>query len=90
MSAQAGTLRADARTISLVSVAHALSHFLQLNVAPLFPIIKDDLGVSYAALGLTTGIFYAVSGVCQTLAGFAVDRFGARRVLTAGLVLCVL
>lgn len=90
MSAAQATLRADARTISLVSVAHALSHFLQLNIAPLFPVIKDDLGVSYAALGLTTGIFYAVSGVCQTLAGFAVDRFGARRVLTAGLVLCTL
>ena len=30
-----------------------------------------------------------MSGVCQTLAGFAVDRFGARRVLFSGLVLCI-
>jgi sugar phosphate permease len=28
-----------------------------------------------------------VSGICQTAAGFAVDRFGARRVLFCGLVL---
>ena len=57
------TLRSDIQVMSLVSVAHALSHFLQLNIAPLFPILKDELDVSYAALGLTTGIFYAVSGV---------------------------
>lgn len=84
------TLRSDIQVMSLVSVAHALSHFLQLNIAPLFPLLKDELDVSYAALGLTTGIFYAVSGVFQTVSGFAVDRFGARRVLTGGLFLCVL
>ena len=65
------TLRSDIQVMSLVSVAHALSHFLQLNIAPLFPILKDELDVSYAALGLTTGIFYAVSGVFQTVSGFA-------------------
>jgi MFS family permease len=52
-----------------------------------FPLIKDDLGVSYVALGGTVALYYIVSGICQTLAGFAVDRYGARRVLFLGLAL---
>jgi FSR family fosmidomycin resistance protein-like MFS transporter len=76
------------RTISLVSLAHGLSHFFQIATAVVFPLIKDDLGVSYVALGGTVALYYVVSGICQTLAGFAVDRFGARRVLFCGLVLC--
>ncbi|MBI2748622.1 MAG: MFS transporter [Burkholderiales bacterium] len=85
----AGALRQDARIIGLVALAHGLSHFYQIATAVLFPMIRSDLGVSYAALGATTAAFYVVSGICQTLAGFAVDRFGARRVLFAGLTLCV-
>ena len=77
----------DIRIIGLVALAHGISHFFQISTAVLFPLIKDDLGVSYAALGGTVALYYAVSGVCQTLAGFAADRFGARRVLFAGLAL---
>jgi MFS family permease len=88
MLASAPALRHDVRVIGLVASAHSLSHFYQLAIAVLFPLIKDDLGVSYAALGATVALFYTVSGVCQTLAGFAVDRFGATRVLLSGLALC--
>ncbi len=87
MSAQ--SLAHDTRIIGLVALAHGLSHFFQIVTAVLFPLIRDDLGVSYAALGATTALYYVVSGVFQTLAGFAVDRFGARRVLFAGLALVV-
>jgi len=47
------TLNQDVRTISLVALAHGLSHFFQIATAVVFPLIKDDLGVSYAALGAT-------------------------------------
>ena len=90
MEAAARTLRQDVKVIGLIASAHGLSHFYQLVIAVLFPLIKDDLGVSYAALGATVAIFYVVSGVCQTIAGFMVDRLGARRVLIAGLALCSL
>jgi MFS family permease len=89
VSAAADTLRGDAKVIGLVGLGHSLSHFFQIATAVLFPLIKDDLGVSYAALGATVGLYYTVSGVCQTLAGFAVDRYGARRVLFTGLTLAV-
>jgi FSR family fosmidomycin resistance protein-like MFS transporter len=87
MTAAASTLRADAHVIGLVGVIHALSHFFQLSIAPLFPLIRDDLGVSYAELGVVMAVFFTVSGLAQTLAGFIVDRFGAKAILTGGLVL---
>jgi MFS family permease len=89
MSAAADSLRQDVKVIGLVALAHGLSHFYQIATAVLFPLIKEDLGVSYAALGSTVALYYIVSGICQTLAGFAVDRYGARRVLFAGLALAV-
>ena len=81
------SLNQDIRIIGLVALAHGLSHFYQIATAVVFPLIKDDLGVSYAALGATVAIYYVVSGICQTLAGFAVDKLGARRVLFFGLTL---
>lgn len=75
--------------ISLVAVAHGTSHFFQIIVAPLFPLITRDLDVSYAALGFAMTLFYAVSALCQPLAGFVVDRMGARRLLLSGLALMV-
>ena len=74
----------DARVIALISFAHGMSHFYQLLLAPLFPFIKDELGVSYAALGFLVALFYALSALLQPLAGFVVDRYGARNVLLIG------
>jgi FSR family fosmidomycin resistance protein-like MFS transporter len=79
----------NATIIGLVSVAHGVSHFYQIIVAPLFPFIKEDLGVSYAALGFAMTLFYAASALCQPVAGFVVDRLGARNVLFGGLALMV-
>jgi MFS family permease len=76
--------KGDAVVIGLVALAHGLSHFFQLIVAPLFPLIKDELGVSYAALGFVVTLFYALSAMFQPVAGFVVDRFGGRTVLIGG------
>ena len=73
--------------MGLVGAAHAASHFFHLILPPLFPILKTEFGVSYAGLGLLTALFYAASGIAQTIAGFLVDRFGARRILLGGLTL---
>jgi FSR family fosmidomycin resistance protein-like MFS transporter len=80
-------VRADAALIGLVGLAHSISHFSQLLLAPLFPWLKDDFGVSYTELGLLMSIFFVVSCVVQALAGFVVDRFSPRPVLFAGLSL---
>ena len=84
-SAPASSFRADAKVIGAVGSAHALSHFFQLVLPPLFPLLRAEFGVSYATLGALLSVMYVASGLCQFGAGFAVDRFGARPVLLAGL-----
>ena len=79
------TLRQDARVIGLVGLAHGVSHFFHLVLAALFPWLKTAFNLSYAELGLLMTVFFAISGVGQALAGFVVDRFGARAVLFSGI-----
>jgi MFS family permease len=80
-------LRQDALVIGLVGAAHSVSHFSQLLLAPLFPWLKTEFGVSYAELGFLLTIFFVVSCVVQALSGFLVDRHGPRPVLFAGLAM---
>ena len=84
---QDSTLRADARVIALVGLAHGTSHFYHLILAALFPWLKPAFGLSYAELGLLLTAFFVVSGVGQTVAGFVVDRVGARSVLFFGMAM---
>lgn len=86
-SSTATSFRTDARVIGLIAIAHAVSHVLQLALPPLFIFLKAEFDVSYAALGALMSVFYGASGLCQFGAGFAVDRFGARPVLLAGMAL---
>lgn len=79
--------RQDAHLIGLVGVAHLISHFSQLLLAPLFPWLKEAFVVSYAELGLLMSIFFVVSCIAQALSGFVVDRVGPRPVLFGGLAL---
>ena len=81
------SFRTDAGVIGLVGLAHLISHFSQLLLAPLFPWLKDEFSVSYAELGFLMTIFFVVSCAVQTLSGFWVDRFGPRPILFAGLSL---
>jgi MFS family permease len=86
-TAQPESLRRDVRIIGLIGVAHAFSHFFQLALPPLFPLLRADFDVSWTLLGALVGVFYAGSGAMQFASGFAVDRFGARPVLLGGLAL---
>jgi len=71
----------DLATISLVGLAHGTSHFHHLLLAPLFPVFIREFGLNYAQLGLLVSAFFLVSGLGQALAGFVVDKVGARPVL---------
>ena len=73
--------------MGLVGMAHMISHFSQLLLAPLFPWLKDEFNVSYIELGFLMTIFFVVSCAVQALSGFAVDRIGPRPILFAGLAL---
>jgi MFS family permease len=77
--------RHDVKVIGLVGFVHSLSHFYQLVLPPLFPLLKAEFDVSYAVLGSLFATFSITSGVAQFATGFLVDRRGARPVLYTGL-----
>src|SRR5207244_1760484 len=82
--------RNDPLVVSLIALGHATSHFMQLVLPPLFPLMREELGVTYATLGMVAAVFYAVSALLQPLAGFVVDRYGGRGVLLGGATLASL
>jgi MFS family permease len=83
-SARANT---ELRTLTLISIAHWVSHYYILVLPMLYPFLKGRLGVDFIALGLSMSVFGVVSGITQVPVGYIVDHFGARRVLIIGLVL---
>lgn len=81
------TNRERTMAFALVGSGHTMSHIYMLTLPPLFFLIKEDLGVSYAALGLLVTVFHVATGVCQIPSGILVDRMGARVTLTTGMML---
>ena len=73
--------------MGLVGIAHLISHFSQLLLAPLFPWLKTEFGVSYTELAFLLTLFFGVSCAAQAVSGFWVDRHGPRPILFAGLAL---
>jgi len=80
-------LRHDAEVIGLVGLAHGTSHFFHLMLPPLFPWLMAEFNLSYTGVGLLMTTFFVISGVGQALAGFVVDRIGARPVLMFGIAM---
>ncbi|MFC3126885.1 MFS transporter [Pseudoroseomonas globiformis] len=80
----------DWRIIGLIGTGHFLSHFYMLCLAPLFPLWREEFGVSYFALGLSVALMSAVTALLQTPVGFLVDRHGARPYLVGGTLIMAL
>jgi MFS family permease len=77
----------DAKIISIVAIAHFVSHVYIMLLPPIFLLVKDHFNASYAEIAFAITIYNVMSALLQTPAGFLVDRIGARVMLTAGLVL---
>ncbi len=75
------------RVLGPISVAHFVSHYYILLLAPMLPFVRADYGVSYTEIGFALVAFNVISAALQTPAGFLVDRFGGRLLLMAGLII---
>lgn len=87
MSSIAMTIKQDGPILALVCSGHFMSHVFILCLPPLFPLLHDELGVSFAALGLLLTVFYVCSGMVQIPVGFLVDRWGGPIAVICGLAL---
>jgi MFS family permease len=77
----------DAKVISIVAIAHFVSHVYIMLLPPIFLLVKDHFGVGYTEIALALTSYNVMSALLQTPAGFMVDRIGARVMLTGGLIL---
>jgi MFS family permease len=89
MASSAGSARpaSNAKVIGLISTGHFFSHFYMLLLPPLFPVLRDVYGVGFTELGLALTAFSLTTGFTQAPVGFLVDRYGARGILIAGVML---
>jgi FSR family fosmidomycin resistance protein-like MFS transporter len=83
LAARSGAPKRELKVVGLICSAHFLSHFHQLLLPPLFPLLRDFYGVGFTELGLTVAVLCITSGLTQVPFGFLVDRFGARAILIA-------
>lgn len=80
-------MMSDIKAMALIGLAHGCSHFFQLVLPALFPFLIGAFGVSYTELGILMTLFFITSALAQPVAGFLVDRYGARNLLFGGLSL---
>lgn len=69
-----------------VSLVHFVSHLHIMALPALLPILPEFFGVGFIELGLALSVFNIISALVQAPLGFAVDHYGAKRVLLAGLI----
>lgn len=87
LEARLGAPQREVKVIGLICAGHFFSHFYVLLVPSLFPILREVYGVGFTELGFAVACFSITTGLVQIPVGFVVDRYGAGRILTAGLFL---
>lgn len=83
--AEPDTPRREVRVLGLLGAGYFLKGFYLLALPPVFPLLKAEFAVGYAALGVVMTAFGLASGLARIPVGFLVDKVGARWFLMIGL-----
>lgn len=68
-----------------ISLAHLLNDAVQSVIPAIYPILKDQLALSFTQIGLITLVFQMTSSVLQPFVGRYADRHPSPYALTAGM-----
>jgi sugar phosphate permease len=79
--------RIQKTALILLLISGVINYVDRASLAVGLPLIRRDLGISIAHSGVLLSAFLCAYAICQLPAGAAVDRFGARLLLSAGLAL---
>ncbi|MFV3290041.1 MFS transporter [Pseudomonas sp. NY11955] len=79
--------QAGPKLLTQIAAVHFVSHVHIMLIPALLPVLPGLLGVGFVELGVALAVFNIVSALVQAPLGYAVDRYGARKVLKAGLLL---
>lgn len=79
--------RIQKTALILLLVSGVISYVDRASLAVGLPLIRRDLGISIAHSGVLLSAFLWIYAISQLPVGAAIDRFGARLMLSAGLAL---
>jgi MFS family permease len=86
-SASARTIRLRRTAILILTLSGTVNYLDRATLAVANPLVRKDLGLSIAGMGLLLSAFLWSYAFSQLPAGALVDRLGPRRLLTCGLTL---
>jgi MFS family permease len=79
--------RAEARLVLLVTAVVFINYIDRGNLATAAPLIHDALRLNEKQLGVLFSAFYPTYVLCMPFTGWMAERFGAKRVLAAGIAI---
>lgn len=72
--------------LALVCLAHFLNDLIQSVIPSAMPLIKENLGLTFAEVGLLTLVIQLTSSILQPLVGLAVDKKRHPAALSVGML----
>lgn len=73
------------RILVALSICHCLNDTLQSVISAVYPQFKEDLGLSFAQIGLITLVYQSAASVCQPLTGLFFDKWPSAWSLPTGM-----
>ena len=73
------------RVLVALSICHCFNDTLQSVISAVYPLFKEDLGLSFAQIGLITLVYQSAASVCQPLTGLFFDRWPSAWSLPTGM-----
>ena len=70
----------------ILSISHCLNDLLQSVITAVYPLFKDDLGLSFAQIGLITLVYQMSASVFQPIFGLFFDKRPVAWTLPAGML----